>query len=116
MIYVIDDDKSIRRAFELFLRSAGMEFMSFESANEFLVKFKYLAGDTLVLDLNLPGMGGCDLLKKLDQEGVHLPVIVVTAFDDPARRETCRHYGVKAYLRKPVDGEALIDMIRYYQN
>ena len=87
--------------------------MSFESANEFLTKFKHQAGDTLVLDLNLPGMGGCDLLKKLDQDGIHLPVIVVTAFDDPVSRETCRQYGVKAYLRKPVDGEALIDIIKY---
>jgi len=72
--------------------------------------------DTIVLDLNLPGIGGCDLLKKLDQDGIHFPVIVVTAFDDPQSRETCKQYGVKAYLRKPVDGEALIDMIKYYQN
>jgi len=90
-----------------------MEFMSFGSSNEFLLKFRYQAGDTLILDLNLPGMGGCELLKKLAQEEIHFPVIVVTAFDDPPSREICRQYGVKAYLRKPVDGEALIDIIKY---
>jgi CheY-like chemotaxis protein len=42
-----------------------------------------------------------------------MPVIVVTAFDEPHTREICTSYGVKAYLRKPVDGEALIDLIKY---
>ncbi len=116
MIYLIDDDKSIRRAFELFLKSAGMEFLSFGSAIEFLSVFKQGPSDTLVLDLNMPGMSGCDLLKKLDLDGVHIPVIVVTAFDDLQSREICKQYGVKAFLRKPVDGEALIDMIKFNQN
>ena len=116
MIYLIDDDKSIRRAFELFLKSAGMEYISYESATEFLSVFKPGQQDIIVLDLNLPGISGCDLLKKLDQAGLHFPVIVVTAFDDPQSRETCRQFGVKAYLRKPLDGEALIDIIKYNQS
>jgi FixJ family two-component response regulator len=116
MIYLIEDDKSVRRAFELFLKSAGMKYISYESAAEFLSGFKQGLDDTLVLDLNLPGMSGCDLLKKLDLDGVHIPVIVITASDDPNSREYCKQYGVKVYLRKPVDGEALIDIIRYYQN
>ena len=115
MIYIIEDDKSIIRGFELFLKSAGMEFRSFESATDFLAECQPGLQDILVLDLNLPGMMGCDLLKKLDEEGLHIPVIVVTAFDDAQNRETCRKYGVKSYLRKPVDGEALIDIIKYNQ-
>jgi len=58
-------------------------------------------------------MSGCDLLAELDRQGIHLPVIVVTAFDDATSREKCRQYGVKDYLRKPVDGETLIDIIQY---
>lgn len=87
--------------------------MSFERAEEFLSLVTPNPGDTLVLDLNLPGMSGVDLLHHLDGAGIHLPVIVVTAFDDPQSRESCRNYGVKAYMRKPVDGEALIDIIKY---
>jgi YesN/AraC family two-component response regulator len=49
----------------------------------------------------------------MSQDNVHISVIVVTAFDDFPSRECCRQYGVKAYLRKPVDGEALKDMIKY---
>jgi FixJ family two-component response regulator len=113
MIYLIDDDKSVRRAFELFIKSAGMEYRSFESANEFLAAGNPALGDTLVLDMNLPGMSGCDLLKKFELDNIHISVIAVTAFDNPVSREVCRQYGVKAFLRKPVDGEALIDIIRY---
>jgi FixJ family two-component response regulator len=115
MIYIIEDDTSIIRGFELFLKSAGMEFRSFESAIDFLDQCRPGVKDILVLDLNLPGMSGCDLLKRLAEEDLHIPVIVVTAFDDAQNRETCREYGVKAYLRKPVDGEALIDIIKYNQ-
>jgi FixJ family two-component response regulator len=112
MIYLIDDDRSVRRAFELFLKSAGMAFLSFETAMDFLAVFKPGIGDSLVLDLNLPGMNGTDLLKKLELDGIHMPVVVVTAFDEPYSRECCRQYGVKAYLKKPVDGEALIDILK----
>jgi len=116
MIYLIDDDKSVRRAFGLFFKSAGMDYISYESANDFLSGYLPGLKDTIVLDLNLPGMNGCDLLKKFIHEDIHVPVIVVTAFDDIASRECCREYGVKAYLRKPVDGEALIDIINYNQS
>lgn len=113
MIYLIDDDISVRRGFDLFLRSASLDLKSFERAEDFLSAVKPELHDILILDLHLPGMSGCDLLQKLGQDGIHIPVIVVTAFDDAQTRESCRNYGVKAYLRKPVDGEALIDMIKY---
>jgi FixJ family two-component response regulator len=113
MIYLIDDDKSVRRGFELFLKSEGMEYKSFEGAEDFCSEFKHDKAELLILDLSLPGMKGCDLLEKLHSDGIHIPVIVVTAFDDPQNREFCRNHGVKAYLTKPVDGIALIDTIKY---
>ena len=116
MVYIVEDDKSIIRGFELFLKSSGMEFRSFESATDFLSGCQPEQKDVLVLDLNLPGMPGTDLLKKLEEEEIDLPVIVVTAFDEEQSREICKKYGVKAYLRKPVDGEALIDIIKYNQS
>jgi FixJ family two-component response regulator len=113
MIYIIEDDESVRRACELFLKLNGMESMPFESATDFIFKVKPGNQDTLILDLNFPGMSGCDLLKKYIQDGIHTRIIVVTAFDDPESLEICSQYGVKAYLRKPVDGQALIDIIKY---
>jgi two-component system, LuxR family, response regulator FixJ len=113
MIYLVDDDKSVRRGFELFLKSEGLEYKSSELAQDFLSEFKPGKADLLILDLSLPGMNGCDLLEKLSSEGINIPVIVVTAFDDQHNREFCRQHGVKAYLRKPVDGNALMDTIKY---
>jgi len=113
MTYLIDDDISIRRGFDLFLKSASLDLQSFERAEDFLATIKPQPNDLLLLDLHLPGMSGIDLLKNLSANGLQIPVIVVTAFDDKQSQEICKRYGVKAYLRKPVDGEALIDLIKY---
>lgn len=113
MIYLIDDDKSVRQGFGMFLKSAGLAVVSYENAEDFLSSVKPQVKDVLILDLHLPGMNGCDLLIELKEEDVHIPVIVVTAFDEPQSRETCKQYGVKAFLRKPVDSEALLDIINY---
>jgi two-component system response regulator (stage 0 sporulation protein F) len=113
MVYLIDDDKSVRRGFESFLESNAMDFRSSESLEEFLSLYKPNENDLIVLDLNLPGMKGTDLFVKLNEAGLCIPVIVVTAFDEVQSREICRKYGIKEFLRKPVDAEALIDLIKY---
>ena len=113
MVYLIDDDESVRRAFTLFLNSANIDHQCFSSAYEFLAVFKTGKKDLLVLDLNLPGMNGIDLLNKIKSPASQLSIIVVTANEEPLSREFCRQYGVKAYLRKPVDAEALLDIISY---
>jgi FixJ family two-component response regulator len=113
MIYLIDNDPSMLRAFELFLESVGLGYKSFGSANSFLSGEMPTANDLIVLDINLPEINGLDALKKFSEENRSIPVIVVTASDDEQIRECCRKYGVKAFLRKPVDGEALIDLIKY---
>jgi FixJ family two-component response regulator len=113
MIFLIDDDPSVRRGFEIFLKSVGYDYRSFESAEEFLLQFKPDKGDLVVLDLTLQGMNGTDLLEQFEEKAINIPVIIVTSSDEPGIRERCRKYGVKAFLRKPVDGEALLDLIRY---
>jgi FixJ family two-component response regulator len=115
MIYIIDDDKSVRRGFEMFLKSAELDLTSFENAEAFLSEVKPQPKDILILDLHLPGMNGCELLNKLKANGVHIPVIIVTAFDEPESRNACKEYGVIAFMRKPVDSEALLDLITYSQ-
>jgi two-component system CheB/CheR fusion protein len=113
MLYLIDDDLHIRRAFELLLKSVDMPYQSFQNAEEFLASAALTEKDVLVLDLNLPGISGTELLMKLSKAAQKINVIVVTAYDEPLIRGHCKEYGVKAYLRKPVDSEALIDIIRY---
>lgn len=113
MIFLIDDDSSVRKGYELFFKSADLECTSLENANDFFDLYTPGMGDILILDLNLPGMNGFDVLKKLDNDNIHIPVIVVTAFDGPQSRKICKESGVNVFLRKPVDGETLIDLIRY---
>ena len=113
MVYLVDDDKSVCYGFGMFLESAGMETRVFGTAEDFLNDARLQTGDVLVLDMHLPGMSGCELLHKLSEAEVVVPVIVVTAFDEPQSREACKDCGVTAFLRKPVDAEALLDIITY---
>jgi len=105
---------SVQRSFEVFLESAGFKFKSFGSAESFLLNEMPSVQDLLLLDINLPVMNGLDLLGLLDHEQKQVPTVVITAFDDAYTRESCKRYGVKAYLCKPVDGEILMKTIKLH--
>jgi|WetSurSiteA1Bulk_404760.scaffolds.fasta_scaffold117438_1 two-component system, LuxR family, response regulator FixJ len=111
MIYLIEDDTSVRRSLEFYLESAGLEYKSFGSAISFLSDGMATIDDLIVLDLNLPEMSGLELLDRFSQENKKIPVIVVTALYDAHSFEHCRQYGVLSYLQKPVSGATLIDII-----
>lgn len=112
MIYFIEDDESTRSAYELFIASMELDHMSFESVEAFLAGCSPSETDLIILDLNLPGMSGVDLLKKFSNEKLNIPVIVITAHDAQQSREECMLYGVKGYLRKPVNGMVLFEIIK----
>jgi two-component system, LuxR family, response regulator FixJ len=114
MIFIIDDDLSMQRAFLLLLRSAGFDAKAFSSAREFLTYSPVSDDDCIILDLRMPGMNGFDLMEKLISKGIHTPVICVTAFDDSKSREQARELRASAYFTKPVDDQALIDAINWY--
>ena len=114
MIYLIDDDESVRKALQRLLRSAGFDVKAFSSAEEFLQSGNL--GEQracIILDIRMPGMTGFDLQEKLVSKGIRIPVITVSAFDDAQTRERARKLGATAFFRKPVDGEALIDAIHW---
>jgi two-component system response regulator FixJ len=113
MIYIVDDDVSIRKAYKNLLHSSDLECKSFGTADEFLAHTKLTAADLIILDIKMPGMSGIDLLKELEARGAKVKVIIVSAFIDSGIQQQARDYGVAAVLRKPVDGEALIDLIKY---
>jgi two-component system, LuxR family, response regulator FixJ len=113
MIFVIDDDQSMQRAFLLLLQAAGFDARAFSSAQEFLIYSPVSDDDCIILDLRMPEMNGFDLMKKLISKGIHTPVICVTAFDDAKSREQARELRAAAYFTKPVDDQALIDAINW---
>jgi two-component system, LuxR family, response regulator FixJ len=114
MVFIIDDDQNVRDGFAMLLKSAGYECSSFESAEEFLKNYKAGANDLLILDIHLSGMNGNSLLEYLVKKGLHLLVIIITAYDEKSSRQAAKNYGALAYLRKPVDSEALIDLVKYH--
>ena len=112
MIYIVDDDKYVLRGFQILLKSEDLESTAYESAEEFLKSWDEDERDILILDIHMPGMSGCDLLEYLEKRNLHLPVIIVSAYEEPASRICSKKYGVLAYLIKPVESEILLDLIK----
>ena len=111
MIYIIDDDKSVRRSFELLFNSAGLTCKSYAGAKEFLDEYRQDEGDILILDIHMPDMNGCELLNILKEKEINVPVIVATAYDEQESRKCAKDYGVIDYLLKPIDGDIIIELI-----
>jgi len=113
VVYLVDDDESVRRALQRLLRSAGFEVKAFSSAEAFLQSENLDVRACLVLDIRMPGLTGFDVQERLASMGIRIPVITVSAFDDAETRERARKLGAVAFFRKPVDGQALIDAIHW---
>jgi FixJ family two-component response regulator len=109
---VVDDDESIRRSLARLLRAAGMQAITYASAEAFCADLKQPRFDCLVLDVQLPGMSGVDLRNRLAAEGVATPVLFVTAHDDPAVREAAMAGRCLGYFRKTDAGSAILAAIR----
>jgi len=111
LIYVIDDDASVRKAFGRLLRSADLDAETFSSAEEFLSSPKQKENACIIIDIRMPGLTGFDLLERLVTERIGIPVIAISAHDDAETREHARELGAVVFFRKPVDDQALLDAI-----
>ena len=113
MIYVIDDDESVRKAFKRLLRSVNLEVETFASAEDFLKSQKPNKNSCIIIDIRMPGLTGFDLQRKLNDQEIRIPVIVISASDDAQIREQARELGAVAFFRKPIDDQALLDAISW---
>ncbi len=113
MIYVIDDDESVRKAFNRLFRSVNLEVETFASAEEFLESQKADKNSCIIIDIRMPGLTGFDLQRKLKAQGIQIPVIVISASDDAQVQEQARELGAVAFFRKPIDDQALLDAISW---
>ena len=113
LIYVVDDDASVRKALTMLFRSADMEVKTFEAAEDFL-KSRLREQDTLLIsDIKLKGLSGIELQQQLAERGIKIPVIFLTAFDSDEIRQQAKQGGAAGYFRKPVDDQALLDTIHW---
>ncbi len=113
MIYIVDDDQSVRTNLARLMRSAGFPVRVFASAEDFLAAADALEPGCLLLDITLSGRSGLQLQAELNRRHVNLPVIAVSARDDALTRELARQLGAHSFFRKPVDAQALIDAIQW---
>ena len=111
VIYVVDDDESIRRAMSRLMKSAGLKVQTFSSARSFLESRSVGTKGCIIADLRMPCLGGLELATELKLRGCLLPIIIVTAFDTEEARIAARSAEVVGFFRKPVDAQALLDAV-----
>ncbi len=113
MIFIVDDDASVRTAIARLMASAGHQAQTFASAEEFLASSRPAESDCLVVDIHLGGMNGLELQRELAQADSRTPIIFITAFDSTEVRRKAKRAGADAYFRKPFDDQALLDAIYF---
>ncbi|MBY5717486.1 response regulator [Rhizobium leguminosarum] len=110
-VAVVDDDASLRRSLGRLLNAYGFLAEEYASAEAFLARDSKTAIDCLVLDIDLGGMSGIDLQRRLKAEGTTLPVIFITALETASVKAEAEKVGCVAYLQKQFSGAALIAAI-----
>jgi FixJ family two-component response regulator len=112
IVFVVDDDVSVRESLELLIQSEGWEPKTFASGQEFLVCPPALVPNCLLLDISLPGISGLDLQKRIAIERTHLPIIFITGSGDVPKSVQAMKAGAVEFLTKPFNHEVLLTAIR----
>lgn len=112
IVYVIDDDESVRHSLEFLLDAAEIRVRSFASADAFLKASPPLAGACVITDVRMPGTGGLELAEILKQRSAGIPVIVITGHADVPLAIQAMKAGVSDFIEKPFDDEVLLAAIR----
>jgi len=111
-VHVIDDDDAARDSLAFLLESAGLAVRAHASAIAFLAEAPRLVGGCVVTDVRMPEMNGIELLKRLREIGVTLPVIVITGHADIALAVEAMKSGAVDFMEKPFDDEAMLRAVR----
>ncbi len=112
IVFVIDDDISVRESLELLLRSEGWEPETFASAQEFLIRPRPAVPSCLVLDVFLPDFNGLDLQKRLALERTDMPILFITGHSDVPTTVRAMKAGAVEFLVKPFEQNVLLEAIR----
>lgn len=112
VVFVVDDDVSIRESLELLIRHEGWQVETFESASEFLNRPRALAPSCLVLDISMPGLNGLELQKRVAAERQDMPIIFITGHGNIPITVQAMKAGAVEFLTKPFNDESLLTAIR----
>ena len=111
-VAVVDDDESVCRSFSRLLRVARYQPVTYHSAEDFLADKNQPHFDCLVLDIQLDGISGLELRKRLAAVGNTTPVVFITAHDNPKTRTEAEASGCAGYFRKTDPGETILEAIQ----
>jgi RNA polymerase sigma factor (sigma-70 family) len=113
IVFVVDDDISVRESLEALIRCEGWEPETFASAEDFLNRPRALAPSCLVLDVSLPELNGLDLQKRIASDRKDMPIIFITGHGDVPMTVKAMKAGAVEFLTKPFGDEALLSAIRH---
>jgi FixJ family two-component response regulator len=113
IVFVVDDDVSVRESLELLIKFAGWQPETFTSAEEFLARPRTATPSCLVLDVSLPDLNGLELQKLIASERTDMPIIFITGHRDVPMTVQAMKGGAVEFLTKPFDDEVLLNAIRH---
>jgi FixJ family two-component response regulator len=109
LVAIVDDDDDMRDALSDLLLVLGLSSRTFDRAEALLAEYQPGVFDCIITDLRMPGIGGLELLRRLQRS---VPVIVITSDTSPRTRAQALEDGAHAYLTKPVEDQVLLDHLR----
>jgi FixJ family two-component response regulator len=112
-IYIVDDDLSVRKGMMRLFDAAGYQVSAFDSADDLLEKEQQEICGCVILDTRMPGLPALEMVSRLRDKDSQMSIIVVSGDDDPATRLIAKEIGAVGFFRKPVDGNALLDAVRW---
>ena len=112
IIFIVDDDISVRESLELLIQNEGWQPKTFASAQEFLDCPRAVVPSCLVLDVSLPGLDGLELQKRLAVERTDMPIIFITGYGDVPKTVQAMKRGAIEFLTKPFNDEVLLTAIK----
>src|SRR5262245_21064361 len=111
VVFIVDDDASVREAIKRLLLSAGLRCETFATAGDFLARSRSPLTGCLLLDVRMPSTSGLDLQAVLSQSGIDLPIVFITAYADVPLTVRAMRAGAVGVLTKPFDDQALLDAV-----
>ena len=116
VVFVVEDDDSVRKSMGRLIRAEGFDVRLFESSERFLDEVTDMPTACVILDITMPHISGLNVQNLLSERGIRIPVIVVSARDDDVTRREAKQCGAKFFFRKPVDDRTLFDAIAWAIN
>src|SRR5215468_5599930 len=111
-VHVIDDDEAVRQSIEFLLRTSGITARTYDSALAFLNALSTIDSGCIITDVRMPGIGGIELLRRLGEMRIRMPVIVITGHGDVPLAVEAMKNGAVDFLEKPFEDELLLGSVR----